>query len=229
MFDVLKEPRGFVRIIQLLFAIFAFASTTSFYGHLNVSANCLNTSANPNGICNITFSYPFDLSSLQKCSPICNPIMPLFGNFSSGAQFYVFVGVIVFLYCIGSLVLYTVFVGKYESSGSLRKADFGLSAFIVLLWFIASAAWARGVDQLKRYTSESAIKEEICSHPRVDCTVDAPQGYAGLNISLLFGFSNVALWGAALWFIWKETPWFRGESDPMRQNDALPEVDGSSL
>uniref|UniRef100_A0A5K3EMC4 MARVEL domain-containing protein n=1 Tax=Mesocestoides corti TaxID=53468 RepID=A0A5K3EMC4_MESCO len=124
------------------------------------------------------------------------------------------------------VALYTIFVERYESIVIFRKADFGLSAFIVLLWFVASAVWARGVDQLKRYTSEEAIKEEICKN--FNCTVVAPQGYAGLNISLVFGFSNVALWAAALWFLWKETPWFRGESDPMR-DAVLPPVDGAPL
>ncbi|KAM3175777.1 hypothetical protein ACTXT7_007860 [Hymenolepis weldensis] len=181
-FDVLKEPRGFVRIIQL---------------------------------------------SLGNIVPFCEPARPLYGNFSSGAQFYVFIGVIVFLYCIGALLLYTVFISKYESNVLFRKVDFGLSAFIVVLWFIASVAWASGVDKLKRYTSESDVKVEIQGSDK--CIVDAPQSYAGLNISLLFGFSNVALWGAALWFLWKETPWFRGEADPMRQNDPVPEVDGSTL
>uniref|UniRef100_A0A5K3EP78 MARVEL domain-containing protein n=1 Tax=Mesocestoides corti TaxID=53468 RepID=A0A5K3EP78_MESCO len=222
-YDVLKEPRGFVRILQLLFAIFAFASTTSFYGRITITAVCPSQNETKY---NLVFSYPFALTSLEKCNPVCDPKSPLYGNFSSAAQFYVFIGVVAFLYCIGVLALYTIFVERYESVVIFRKADFGLSAFIVLLWFVASAVWARGVDQLKRYTSEEAIKEEICKN--FNCTVVAPQGYAGLNISLVFGFSNVALWAAALWFLWKETPWFRGESDPMR-DAVLPPVDGAPL
>lgn len=220
--DALKEPRGFVRIIQLLFAIFAFASTTSFYGHLNISDDCIK------GVpVNKTISYPFNLASLGNLVPICEPKKPLYGDFSSGAQFYVFVGVIVFLYCIGTLLLYTLFVNNYESNALIRKSDFGVSAVIVILWFIASVCWASGVDKLKRYTSASDIKFMI--NGSANCVVDAPHGYAGLNISLLFGFANVALWGAALWFLWKETPWFSGEADALRQIDSIPEVDGSTL
>nr|CUU00348.1 hypothetical transcript [Hymenolepis microstoma] len=103
----------------------------------------------------------------------------------------------------------------------------GNRAVIVVLWFIASVAWASGVDKLKRYTSESDIKLMINGSDH--CVVDAPHGYAGLNISLLFGFSNVALWGAALWFLWKETPWFSGEADALRQINSIPEPDGSTL
>ncbi|VDK34445.1 unnamed protein product [Taenia asiatica] len=51
---------------------------------------------------------------------------------------------------------------------------------------------------------------------------------SGLHIKV-FGFSNVALWAASLWFLWKETPWFRGESGPMQQDPVLPEVDGAPL
>ncbi|KAH9285666.1 Synaptophysin [Echinococcus granulosus] len=219
----MKEPRGFVRILQLLFAIFAFASTISFYGHIQI---CIGHPCNSSAVV-LTFPYPFALSSLKIPDSIRPLDFPLYGDFSSGAQFFVFVGVITALYCVGALVLYTVFVDKYESNVFFRKVDFGLSTFIILLWFIASTIWARNVDQLKRYTSEGVIKRELCQHK--DCEIEAPQGYAGLSISLVFGFSNVALWAASLWFLWKETPWFRRESDPLRHDPVLPEVDGAPL
>ncbi|KAL5112182.1 hypothetical protein TcWFU_005603 [Taenia crassiceps] len=124
---------------QSLFAIFAFASTISFYGHIKICiANNCSSSAEV-----LTFSYPF----------------------------------------------------SYDSNGLFRKA------------------FGQGM--------------EICQHTA--CEIGAPQGYAGLNISLVFGFSNVALWAASLWFLWKETPWFRSESVSMRQDSVLPEVDGAPL
>ncbi|KAL5967871.1 Synaptophysin, partial [Taenia solium] len=206
-----------------LFAIFAFASTISFYGHIKI---CIGHPCNSSAEV-LTFSYPFSLSSLKIPDSIHQLDFPLYGDFSSGAQFYIFIGVVASLYCIGTLVLYTVFVDRYDSNVLLRKADFGLSTSIVFLWLIASTVWARNVDHLKRYTSEEVIKREICQ--RKDCEIEAPQGYAGLNISLVFGFSNVALWAASLWFLWKETPWFRSESGPMQQDPVLPEVDGAPL
>ena len=58
-----------------------------------------------------------------------------------------------------------------------------MSSFSVLLWLIASIVWARGVDQLKRYTSEDVIRAEICGAER--CNITTPESYAGLNISLV--------------------------------------------
>uniref|UniRef100_A0A0R3X954 MARVEL domain-containing protein n=1 Tax=Hydatigena taeniaeformis TaxID=6205 RepID=A0A0R3X954_HYDTA len=167
------------------------------------------------------------LDSLEVPASIRRLNFPLYGDFSSGAQFYVFTGVMASLYCIGILVLYTVFIDKYGSNVLYRKADFVLSIFIVILWFIAATVWARHVDHLKRYTSEEVIKRELCTQE--NCQIEAPQGYAGLNISLVFGFSNVALWAASLWFLWKETPWFRNASDRVQQDSVLSEVDGSPL
>ncbi|VDM02715.1 unnamed protein product [Schistocephalus solidus] len=152
----------------------------------------------------------------------------MFGDYAASAQFFVFVGVISFLYCVAMLLLYTVLRNHYDSDDRIKKADFLSSSFVVLLWFLASIVWASGVDQLKRYTSEQVLQKELCGEAN-DCHVETLQTYAGLNISLVFGFANIALWASSLWFLWKETPWFQGNSNDLLEDSAVPAVDGAPL
>ncbi|CAH8559024.1 unnamed protein product [Schistosoma mattheei] len=50
----------------------------------------------------------------------------------------------------------------------------------------------------------------------------------GLNVSLIFGFTNVALWAAGLWFIWKETPW-SGNNSLLGPENIATAADGSQM
>ncbi|KAL7062227.1 hypothetical protein AAHC03_0479 [Spirometra sp. Aus1] len=111
------------------------------------------------------------------------------------------------------LLLYTVLRNHYDSSDQIKKADFLSSSFVVLLWFLASVVWASG---------------EFCEG-LPSCHVETLQTYAGLNISLVFGFANIALWASSLWFLWKETPWHQGNGSDLLEDSALPAVDGAPL
>lgn len=35
----------------------------------------------------------------------------------------------------------------------------------------------------------------------------------------LFGFLNAVVWGGNVWFVWKETPWFRARSEAQTGGD----------
>ncbi|RTG85337.1 uncharacterized protein DC041_0002612 [Schistosoma bovis] len=44
----------------------------------------------------------------------------------------------------------------------------------------------------------------------------------------IFGFTNVALWAAGLWFIWKETPW-SGNNSLLGPENIATAADGSQM
>ncbi|KAF8568669.1 hypothetical protein P879_05487 [Paragonimus westermani] len=152
----------------------------------------------------------------------------LFGDFSSSAQFFVFTGVFVFLYCIGVLILYVVYSDAYSNSVRASKADFIASVLIAVLWFIASAAWADGVQQLKTYTDPLNIIVQAQGADRQKSKPLTFPTYGGVNASLIFGFANIALWASSLWFIWKETSWSK-RNDSLVETSNVSGADGSSI
>uniref|UniRef100_A0A452TN59 Synaptophysin n=1 Tax=Ursus maritimus TaxID=29073 RepID=A0A452TN59_URSMA len=65
-FRVVKEPLGFVKVLQWVFAIFAFATCGSYTGELRLSVECANKSESDLSI-EVEFEYPF------RCAPHPNP------------------------------------------------------------------------------------------------------------------------------------------------------------
>ncbi|TGZ58368.1 hypothetical protein CRM22_009661 [Opisthorchis felineus] len=178
-FEIFKEPRGFIKLIQILFAICAFAITCDFSTNEKLSLKCPNEPV----IAECHLSYPFRI--YENKIGVCNSseTINLYGDFSASAQFFVFTGVVVFLYCIAVSILYVFWGEVYENDGRAVKVDFVVSVAIAIFWFIASAAWADGVQQLKRCTEPRAIATQAKAD-RDNLDVILGPTYGGLNASL---------------------------------------------
>jgi len=84
-FAVFKEPRGVMRVLQLIFAICAFATTTGFASYVELTLNCDEM---PN--VKLEYSYPFRLDHVSHSGTCHNKTTTfrLIGDFSSDAQFF---------------------------------------------------------------------------------------------------------------------------------------------
>ncbi|GFO43585.1 synaptophysin [Plakobranchus ocellatus] len=232
--EPLKEPRGFIKVLQFILSIFAFATTAGHDSSTTFTVKACQ--ANP---VTISYGYPYDLESECFKTPICNVTKTgefcLLAGSQSSAQFYVFVGVIVFLYCLAALVVYLFFDDFYRQNSRIVLADFIASVVIALLWIIGSSAWAAGVSDIKMYTDPD--DGDIFNNDKVpeckvkdSCTTNNLGNFAGLNVSLIFGFLNFAVWVGNLWFLYKETPWFQGpEAKPPTQSDSVSETDPQKI
>ncbi|XP_069693081.1 synaptophysin-like protein 2 isoform X2 [Periplaneta americana] len=200
--SVFKEPRGVMRILQFIFSICAFATTTGFSSSVYVTVNCPESKPEPY---RLDYSYPFRLDHVPEIT-VCNRSLHLIGDFSSDAQFFVATGVLSFLYCIGIAVVYVMFDALYQSNGLLPLADFFLTVTLAVFWLSGSAAWANGLNGLKGTTSKfketSQCSDNFCKHVQFG-------NFSELTISVILGFLNFFLWASDLWFLYKETPWFK--------------------
>ena len=104
--EVLKEPRGFIRCLQLLFAIVAFSTLANYSTQIAVSIICKEFNPGEQ-FKEFTrdVTYPFRVNQLEpiKVTGLCKMTermddIGFLGDFSSDAQFLVFTGVICFLY-----------------------------------------------------------------------------------------------------------------------------------
>uniref|UniRef100_A0A7N9IAK7 Synaptophysin n=1 Tax=Macaca fascicularis TaxID=9541 RepID=A0A7N9IAK7_MACFA len=210
-FRVVKEPLGFVKVLQWVFAIFAFATCGSYSGELQLSVDCANKTESDLSI-EVEFEYPFRLHQVYFDAPTCRggtTKVFLVGDYSSSAEFFVTVAVFAFLYSMGALATYIFLQNKYRENNKGPMLDFLATAVFAFMWLVSSSAWAKGLSDVKMATDpENIIKEmPVCRQTGNTCKELRDPVTSGLNTSVVFGFLNLVLWVGNLWFVFKETGW----------------------
>ncbi|XP_060914388.1 synaptophysin-like [Labrus mixtus] len=234
-FRVLKLPLGFIKALEWLFAIFAFSTCGSYSGMFRVKVECKNrTESNLN--IEVEFEYPFRLHQVYFDAPTCKKGGTercfLVGDYSSSAEFFVTIGVFAFLYATAALSIYVFFFEKYKENNKGPLIDLGVTAVFAFMWLVSSAAWAKGLSDVKTATDPdevitliSACRDEGEGH---SCREVHDPVMSGLNTSVAFGFINLILWVGNLWFVFKETgiiaPFMR--APPPQDKPAAPDAYG---
>uniref|UniRef100_A0A673UMD0 MARVEL domain-containing protein n=1 Tax=Suricata suricatta TaxID=37032 RepID=A0A673UMD0_SURSU len=129
----------------------------------------------------------------------------LIGDYSSSAQFYVTFAVLVFLYCLAALVLYVGYTNLYRDSRKLPMIDFVVTLVATFLWLVSTSAWAKALTDIKIATGHNIVKELPPCNQEVTCSFGSVTSMGSLNVSVIFGFLNMILWGGNAWFVYKET------------------------
>ncbi|XP_060929974.1 synaptophysin a isoform X2 [Limanda limanda] len=232
-FRVLKVPLGFIKILQWFFAIFAFSTCGSYSGMFRMAVECKNRTESNLSI-EVEFEYPFRLHQVQFFAPTCKGAAAdqffLVGDYSSSSEFFVTIGVFTFLYCMAALSIYVFFFEKYKENNKGPLIDLGVTAVFAFMWLVSSAAWAKGLSDVKTATNPDKVLTLIpaCEEEGNSCREMHDPVMSGLNTSVAFGFINLVLWAGNLWFVFKETgiiaPFMR--PPPPQEKAAAPEAYG---
>lgn len=207
-----KEPLGFVKVVEWFTAVIAFATCGGYSGRNVISIFC---DGNRNETLSASFSYPFRLNQVllvENNSTLCNRTVPeahLVGDSSSSVEFFVAVAVLAFLYCMVALLVYLGYMHVYRDSDFGPMFDFVMTAAFAFLWLVCSSAWARGLQTVKDATGMAGIESTLglCTERDVKCEVTEYASLRSLNISAVFGFLNLLIWAGNAWFVYKETRW----------------------
>ncbi|XP_010849836.1 PREDICTED: synaptoporin isoform X1 [Bison bison bison] len=228
-FRALKEPLAFLRALELLFAIFAFATCGGYSGGLRLSVDCANKTESDLSI-DVAFAYPFRLHQVTFEVPTCEgkerQKVSLTGDSSSSAEFFVTVAVFAFLYSLAATVVYIFFQNKYRENNRGPLIDFIVTVVFSFLWLVGSSAWAKGLSDVKVATDpkEVLLLMSACKQPSNKCTAVHSPVMSSLNTSVVFGFLNFILWAGNIWFVFKETGWHSSSqrylSDPMEKHSS---------
>ncbi|KAL6112044.1 uncharacterized protein ACO6RY_08886 [Pungitius sinensis] len=209
-------------IFAPIFAICAFATCGGYYGHLQVKVDCADRSQSNMSI-NIDFAYPFRLNEVHFKAPVCEAkreeVIFLDGNFSSSAQFFLTVGVFAFLYSLLATIVYVFYQKKYLRNNRGPLVDFVVSVIFSSMWLVSSCCWAKTLSDIKTATNPTQVLLLIsaCRTQENKCTVTQEPLWSRLNTSAVFGFVNVVLWAGNIWFVFKETGWYKtGQRYPTR-------------
>ncbi|KAK2874047.1 hypothetical protein Q8A67_021200 [Cirrhinus molitorella] len=205
-----KEPLGFIRILEWVFTICAFATTGGYVGSTVFTTQC-----DEKKDVIAKFGYPFRLPSqsydIHHCNQTTNTSF-LQGDFSSSAEFFVCVGVFGFLYCTFTIILYLGYQQVYRESNRGPVIDLFVTAIFAFLWLVCSSAWGKGLTDVKYATDPERVMRAC--FPEDKCTLKSYPSMGRLNASVLFGFLNLILWAGNCWFIYKETPFHKPANPP---------------
>ncbi|XP_025066540.1 synaptophysin [Alligator sinensis] len=233
-FRVIKEPLGFVKLLEWLFAIFAFGTCGSYSGQLRVSVECTENRSHSN--LDVPIAYPFRLHQVYFRVPNCQGGEPekvfLVGDYSSSAEFFVTVAVFAFLYALGATLVYLFLQDKYRQGNKGPVIDLVVTGTFAFLWLGGSCAWGKGLADVKAATEWSQVLEgaKTCQHKEVVCHLLQAPVTSGLNTSVVFGFLNLVLWTGNVWFVFKETGWgapFTRAPPGPPEKQAAPEAYGA--
>nr|XP_023696866.1 synaptophysin-like protein 1 [Paramormyrops kingsleyae] len=214
----LKEPLGFIRVLEWVFSIFAFATAGGYSGTTQVKVTCTGSDAVS---INADFHYPFRLLGQSFKIPTCSNDtkldINLIGDLSSSAEFFVCIGVFGFLYCTIALVLYLCYQHVYRDGTRGPMIDLIVTGAFSFLWLVSSSAWGKALTDIKWFTNPQTVADTITALKDFKGTCSPGQGPAmgRLNASVIFGFLNLILWGGNCWFIYKETPFHKPVSPPV--------------
>lgn len=208
----LKEPIGFVKVVEWLTAIFAFGSCGGFSGTNVITLFCGD---GRNETLRANFHYPFRLSQVPLVTSntsICNHSVSatyLVGDAASASEFFVGTGIVCFLYSMAALLVYLGYMHVYKDSDFGPIFDFLLTAILVFLWLVCSSAWAKGLQNVKDATDSAGINNTLalCKGNNVTCSVTEFANLRSLNFSVVFGYLNMFVWAGNAWFVYKETRW----------------------
>uniref|UniRef100_A0A3B5A0X4 Synaptophysin n=1 Tax=Stegastes partitus TaxID=144197 RepID=A0A3B5A0X4_9TELE len=233
-FRVLKVPLGFIKVLQWFFAIFAFSTCGSYSGMFRMTVECKKNHTDTDRSIDVEFEYPFRLHQVYFDAPTCNEgnkeRLFLVGDYSSSAEFFVTIGVFAFLYSTAALSIYIFFFEKYKENNKGPLIDLGVTGVFAFMWLVSSAAWAKGLSDVKTATDPDKVITMIaaCNSEGNHCREVHDPVMSGLNTSVAFGFINLVLWVGNLWFVFKETgiiaPFMR--APPPQTKPAAPDTYG---
>lgn len=215
-FGIFKEPRGLIRLLQFIFAIFAFATACNGGSDLKIGTNDRTDRVSA------SWSYPYNLQDTPINTDLSKKQDQLskYNSIKPSAEFFVFTGVTSMLLTLALLLIYVLFDRQYRNDERLPMIDFVLTLIWTIFWIAGSSAWGQGVSDLRTQTDIQRVTELVdgCKNGTTDNCSDYESGtYANVTVSVIFGFLNFLFWIASVWFVYKETRFFKSRNAQQQQ------------
>ncbi|CAI8014674.1 Synaptophysin [Geodia barretti] len=233
-FRVLLEPKGFLRILMVIISILTFSITAGFTNVPNNNSLSCTTSDNVSREVSLEFNYPF---RAQNFKAVYIPFDEFIANvsrnesscqqtsgfdtrsFAGFAQYFVAMGVLSFLYCLGILFVYILFINPQLSFAKwIILFDFVASFLFAFLYLLADILWSAGISGMDTYV-ETELRRRGDNCLRCPGSMNTDSGlFAQPAISVVFGWLLCFVWLSSIWFVYKDTHWHKDRAGPLSEN-----------
>ena len=181
MTSSVSEPRGLIRLLQFIFAIFAFATASGGGSSLSLSKG------GENNVVTASWSYPYHLHSTPIITSLnkTRDYLSLANDIKPSAEFFVFTGVTSMLISLSFAILYVFLDQKYRNDERYPVIDFLITLIWTIFWIAGSSAWAQGVSNIRSQTSTSYVMKFVS-----ECNIDPKCVETDCELSDLLDFND---------------------------------------
>jgi hypothetical protein len=211
-FEQLKMPIGFIRLIEAVFCLIVFAS---FHGwQFDLEIKC-GPPVKINETIKTSYEYhSLDISGYKffRCNDSKTEVYPFKGDYGSGADFYTYLIPFSLFLTTGMLLFYLFSYGVYASDDRLPILDLTVTALLAVFWMFGTLFFSISARRIEDATTPENVNKtlvalDICGGKK--CEVNSYSVYATLSIASLAGVGLFILFTGNIWYIYKETPYFR--------------------
>ncbi|XP_063683218.1 synaptophysin-like protein 2 [Bolinopsis microptera] len=224
--DVFLTPKGMMKFVQLFVVICAFAMTTSAKGESTLLIKAAGKLKNDvEGV--LVTKYPFskydwnhNYDNENESKDHAYKDMMFKDGFQSESQFYVFVGVMSFLYTLAAIISYA-FYKKFEKMSDhfaiyFTKVDLISTVVLTFFWFLSTTLWSAGFSALRNDLNPPSDYVSLIARIRIEVGDDkvcenfsclTTDSWSKLYGSVVFGYLCIFLYGVNCWYCFKDTEW----------------------
>ncbi|KAF7637664.1 MARVEL domain-containing protein [Meloidogyne graminicola] len=211
-FEQLKVPIGFIRLIEAIFCLIVFASFHGWQFDLQIICD---SSLKTNQTIKTSYEfYSIDIRNykVHRCNDSKTDVLPFKDDYGSGTEFYSYLIPLSLFFTTGMLLFYLFSYGVYASDDRLPILDLTVTALLAVFWMFGTLFFSISARRIEEATKPENVNStlttlDICGGMK--CVVSSYSVYATLAIASLAGVGLFILFTGNIWYIYKETPYFR--------------------
>eukprot|EP00118_Oscarella_pearsei_P025051 m.307384 g.307384 ORF g.307384 m.307384 type:complete len:270 (+) comp42222_c0_seq1:47-856(+) len=210
-FAVFKEPRGFIKIIELIFVILALAVLVSFDTSGGITISSTSGLSNSTSYTKFKVRYDFDGDDYIFTDSGGNTFNLGDDKFGPSAGYYVATSSLTLMYTAAAIGCY-VFVEPRlnpQKQNIYFLVAFSATCGLTLFWLIGGAVWSHATDGVPSIVDQAFVRYRSTYCPPTTTCLDDKPGYGGMIVGVVLAFLNFFIWLFDCWFVFKETTIFR--------------------
>ncbi|KAL3095595.1 hypothetical protein niasHT_024421 [Heterodera trifolii] len=220
-FEQLQMPLGFIRLMEAAFCVLSLIAFRAWNFHLSIF--CPNKASH-----HVEFgSLDIDTLSVSRCNKTETLLFD--PNFGAGADFVAYLIPLSLFVTVTGLLFYLLCYSHYTSDDRVPVLDLIVTVLLTVGWMIGTLSFSLSARAISEATTEENVNKTMVAHGICDgvksgdeCRWESHATHAPLSAVTLAGVGLFILFASNIWFIYKETPFFRERQARRNTHNNLP-------